>query len=77
VDQTRAYKEKRALKPVGGTAALVAMRGRAVPFLLGWDILLLRGEPQIEAIFTGAAMVAVSRGLEGPKPEAEAVFRLG
>jgi len=41
VDQTRAYKEKRALTLVGGTAALVATLGVAVPFFLGWGIPLL------------------------------------
>lgn len=48
---------------VGGTAALVATLGVAVPFFLGWGILLLWGEPQIEAIFIGAAMVATSVGI--------------
>jgi Kef-type K+ transport system membrane component KefB len=33
------------------------------PFFLGWGILLLWGEPQVEAIFTGAAMVATSVGI--------------
>lgn len=48
---------------VGGTAALVATLGVVAPFFLGWGILLLWGEPQIEAIFTGAAMVATSVGI--------------
>ena len=48
---------------VGGTATLVAMLGVAVPFLSGWAILSLWGEPQIEAIFVGAAMVATSVGI--------------
>jgi Kef-type K+ transport system membrane component KefB len=51
------------LMEVGGTAALVATLGVAAPFFLGWGILLLWGEPQIEAIFIGAAMVATSVGI--------------
>jgi Kef-type K+ transport system membrane component KefB len=48
---------------VGGTAALVATAGVIVPFLLGWGISVLWGEPHIESIFTGAAMVATSVGI--------------
>jgi Kef-type K+ transport system membrane component KefB len=48
---------------VGGTATIVAVLGVAVPFLLGWAILLLWNMPQIEAIFVGAAMVATSVGI--------------
>jgi Kef-type K+ transport system membrane component KefB len=48
---------------VGGTATVVAALGVAVPFVLGWGILTLWGEPSIEAIFTGAAMVATSVGI--------------
>jgi Kef-type K+ transport system membrane component KefB len=48
---------------VGGTATLVATLGVAVPFLLGWGIMRLWGEPQVEAIFVGAAMVATSVGI--------------
>jgi Kef-type K+ transport system membrane component KefB len=48
---------------VGGTALLVATAGVIVPFLAGWAISLLWGEPQIEAVFTGAAMVATSGGI--------------
>ncbi len=51
------------LLKVGGTAMLVAILGVAVPFFLGWGILLLWGEPQVEAIFVGAAMVATSVGI--------------
>ncbi len=51
------------LMRVGGTAALVAVLGVIVPFFLGWGILLAWGEPQVEAIFTGAAMVATSVGI--------------
>jgi len=48
---------------VGGTATLVAVAGVIVPFFLGWGILALWGAPHIEAIFTGAAMVATSVGI--------------
>jgi len=48
---------------VGGTALVVAIAGVIVPFLSGWGISLLWGEPRIEAIFTGAAMVATSVGI--------------
>jgi Kef-type K+ transport system membrane component KefB len=51
------------LMKVGGTAALVAVLGVVVPFVMGWGILLAWGEPQIEAIFVGAAMVATSVGI--------------
>jgi Kef-type K+ transport system membrane component KefB len=48
---------------VGGTALLAAVAGVIVPFFLGWSILRLWGEPQMEAIFVGAAMVATSVGI--------------
>jgi Kef-type K+ transport system membrane component KefB len=48
---------------VGRTAALVAVLGVVAPFFLGWGILRAWGEPQVEAIFTGAAMVATSVGI--------------
>jgi Kef-type K+ transport system membrane component KefB len=51
------------LMKVGGTATLVASAGVAVPFVLGWSILRLWGQPHIEAVFTGAAMVATSVGI--------------
>ncbi len=51
------------LMKVGGTATLVACSGVVVPFLMGWAILLLWGEPSNEAIFVGASMVATSVGI--------------
>jgi len=51
------------LLQVGRTALLVAVLGVVAPFLLGWGILLAWGEPQVEAVFTGAAMVATSVGI--------------
>lgn len=51
------------LLKVGGTALLVAVLGVMVPFVLGWGIMLLWGQPHLEAIFVGAAMVATSVGI--------------
>ncbi len=48
---------------VGGVALGVAMAGVVVPFVLGWGISRLWGEPRLESIFTGAAMVATSVGI--------------
>ena len=48
---------------VGRTATLVAVLGVIVPFLLGWAIMRLWGEPTIESVFVGAAMVATSVGI--------------
>jgi Kef-type K+ transport system membrane component KefB len=51
------------LLKVGPIASWVAVLGVAVPFVFGWGILRLWGEPQIESIFVGAAMVATSVGI--------------
>jgi Kef-type K+ transport system membrane component KefB len=51
------------LMNVGGTAMLVAIAGVVLPFVMGWGICTLWGEPRIESIFTGAAMVATSVGI--------------
>jgi len=51
------------LMKVGGTAMLVAVAGVALPFLMGWGICTLWGEPGTESVFTGAAMVATSVGI--------------
>ncbi len=48
---------------VGGTALLVALAGVILPFVLGWGICTLWGLPNLEAYFTGAAMVATSVGI--------------
>jgi Kef-type K+ transport system membrane component KefB len=48
---------------VGRTALLVAVLGVVAPFLLGWGILRLWGEPHMPSIFMGAAMVATSVGI--------------
>jgi Na+:H+ antiporter len=51
------------LMKVGGTAVLVAVGGVIVPFFAGWGICALWGEPRLESVFTGAAMVATSVGI--------------
>src|SRR2546427_2356828 len=51
------------LMKVGATATLVACLGVAVPFAMGWAILLLWGESGKEAAFVGASMVATSVGI--------------
>jgi len=51
------------LLKLGGTAAIVACCGVIVPFLMGWGLLVWWGQPSIEAIFVGAAMVATSVGI--------------
>jgi Kef-type K+ transport system membrane component KefB len=51
------------LMKVGGTALAVAIAGVILPFFLGWGICALWGEPRLESIFTGAAMVATSVGI--------------
>jgi Kef-type K+ transport system membrane component KefB len=51
------------LLKVGGTALLVAVAGVVAPFFAGWGICALWGEPRLESIFTGAAMVATSVGI--------------
>src|SRR5436853_858644 len=48
---------------VGGTALVVATAGVVVPFFAGWGISAWWGLPRIEAVFTGAAMVATSVGI--------------
>lgn len=51
------------LMKLGGTALTVALAGVILPFFMGWGICRLWGEPRIESIFTGAAMVATSVGI--------------
>ncbi len=49
---------------VGGRAAAVAVLGVALPFVLGFAFMApLLGQPQIEASFVGASMVATSVGI--------------
>ena len=51
------------LLSTGGTAVVVAVAGVLLPFFTGLAITAAWGEPQIESIFTGAAMVATSVGI--------------
>ncbi len=48
---------------VGRHSMRVAVAGVVVPFVLGFAYMKLRGEPQHEAIFVAAAMVATSVGI--------------
>ena len=48
---------------VGASASLVAVLGVVAPFVMGWGIMVLWGESQIESVFVGAAMVATSVGI--------------
>jgi Kef-type K+ transport system membrane component KefB len=48
---------------VGRQSLLVASAGIAVPFVLGFAYMKLRGDASTEAIFVGAAMVATSVGI--------------
>jgi Kef-type K+ transport system membrane component KefB len=48
---------------VGGTALTVAIAGVVLPFVMGWGVAVLWGQPRIESIFMGAAMVATSIGI--------------
>jgi Kef-type K+ transport system membrane component KefB len=47
----------------GATATVVAVGGVVMPMAMGWGIVRLWGQPQIEAVFVGAAMVATSVGI--------------
>lgn len=51
------------LTRVGWDALLIAVSGVIVPFVLGRQIMLVMGHPQLEAAFVGAAMVATSVGI--------------
>jgi Kef-type K+ transport system membrane component KefB len=64
------------LLEVGATASLVAVLGVVVPFVLGWGIMLAWGYPQVESIFTGAAMVATSVGITAQVLAAKGLLHL-
>ena len=64
------------LMKVGGTALLVAVAGVVLPFVLGWAIMTAWGHPSIEAIFTGAAMVATSVGITAQVLSAKGLLHL-
>jgi Kef-type K+ transport system membrane component KefB len=46
-----------------GTATLIATAGVLLPMAMGWGISTWWGQPQPEALFVGAAMVATSVGI--------------
>jgi len=64
------------LLKVGGTATLVACSGVVVPFIMGWGILMLWGEPSNESIFVGASMVATSVGITAQVLSARGLLHL-
>ena len=51
------------LMRVGWDALAIAVLGVVLPFVLGRQIMLALGHPQIEAAFVGASMVATSVGI--------------
>lgn len=51
------------LMRVGWDALAIAVMGVVLPFVLGRQIMLALGHPQIEAAFVGASMVATSVGI--------------
>lgn len=53
----------RQLLEVGRTALLVGSLGVIAPFVLGWAVMAVWGEPRIESIFVAAALVATSVGV--------------
>jgi Kef-type K+ transport system membrane component KefB len=53
----------RQLIKVGQTALLVASLGVLAPFVLGWAVMRLSGQPHVESIFVAAALVATSVGI--------------
>ncbi|HWY23683.1 MAG TPA: cation:proton antiporter [Nevskia sp.] len=52
-----------AIFKVGKTALIVAVLGVAVPMLCGWALMMAWDHNNIEALFTGTAMVATSVGI--------------
>ena len=63
------------LLKLGGTATIVAACGVVVPFVMGWGIVAWWGQPSIEAIFVGAAMVATSVGITAQVLAAKGVLQ--
>lgn len=63
------------LMRVWGSALLVAVLGVIAPFVLGAAIMLAFRAPSIEAIFTGAAMVATSVGITAQVLSAKGVVQ--
>jgi Kef-type K+ transport system membrane component KefB len=53
----------RELLRVGRTALAVAVLGVVAPFIMGWFVMWLWGEPRIESVFVAAGLVATSVGI--------------
>ncbi len=51
------------LARVGGPALAVALAGMLLPFLGGWGLARVAGQPSLTAIFVGAALTATSIGV--------------
>lgn len=64
------------LKSVGKVATIAGLMGVVAPFLAGWGLLRAWGEPQIESIFMGAAMVATSVGITAQVLAADGLLSL-
>jgi Kef-type K+ transport system membrane component KefB len=62
------------LLKLGGPATIIAMCGVVVPFLAGWGLMAWWGQPSIESIFVGAAMVATSVGITAQVLSAKGVL---
>src|SRR5713101_3054800 len=65
----------RELLRTSGTAAVVAVMGVIVSFLLGWGILLAFGVSRGEAIFIGVSMVSTSVGITASALSARGLLR--
>lgn len=63
------------LTKVGPTAIAVAMLGVILPFFAGWGLFAIWGEPKIESIFVGAALVATSVGITAQVLAAKGLLR--
>jgi len=61
---------------VGRTAMLVAILGVVAPFAMGWGIMMAWGEPQIESLFVGSALVATSVGITANVLAAKGLLQL-
>jgi Kef-type K+ transport system membrane component KefB len=53
----------RDLLRVGPRALTVAVAGVVLPFVFGYGLMTLQGEPSVQGLFVGAAMVATSVGI--------------
>lgn len=63
------------LLKLGGTATFIATCGVIVPMIMGWGLMAWWGQPNIESIFVGAAMVATSVGITAQVLSARGVLQ--